>query len=76
MIINTIGGEDVHVNVPKDYTGEDVTAENFLKVLRGEEMSVGSGKTLKSTERDNVFIYYSDHGASGLVAMPNGEYCY
>ena len=32
-------------------------------MLRGEEINEGSGKTLKSTEKDHVFVYFADHGA-------------
>jgi len=31
---------------------------------------------LESGPNDNVFIYYSDHGATGLVAMPTGDPLY
>ena len=44
-----------------DYTGEDVTAENFLAVLKGDKGAVegkGSGKVLDSGPNDdgNYFI--------------------
>jgi len=32
---------------------------------------VGSGKTLTSTENDNVFLAFFDHGATGLIAFPS-----
>jgi legumain len=32
-VINIPGGDDVYRNVPKDYTGEDVSAKVFLSVL-------------------------------------------
>ena len=52
----------------------DVTPKNFLKILRGENMTgTGSGKTLKSTKDDHVFVYFADHGAPGLIAFPDGE---
>lgn len=76
-IINHPDGDDVYAGVPKDYTGNDVTAQNFLDILTGAAMSGrGSGKTLASTGDDKVFIYYADHGATGLVAMPTGSYLY
>lgn len=76
-IINHPDGKDVYAGVPKDYTGKEVTATNFLNILQGKDMSsVGSGKTLKSTSNDKVFVYYADHGATGLVAMPSGPYLY
>ena len=31
---------------------------------------------LLSFSNDNVFIYFTDHGAPGLIAMPNGEPLY
>ncbi|PNI97619.1 LGMN isoform 18, partial [Pan troglodytes] len=35
IVINRPNGTDVYQGVPKDYTGEDVTPQNFLAVLRG-----------------------------------------
>ena len=34
-------------------------------------MNYGSGKTLQSGPNDHVFLYFSDHGAKGLVAFPD-----
>ena len=69
VIINHPDGPDVYHDVPKDYTGRNVNSVNFLKVLQGEEMSVGSGKTVKSGPNDHVFVFYSDHGSPGLVSF-------
>jgi len=63
---------NVYEGVPKDYTGNDCNLKNFLAVMKGEETSTG-GKTLKSDKNSNVFIYYDDHGGSGIIAMPTGE---
>jgi legumain len=71
-IINTPGGEDVYAGVPKDYTGRLVTAENFLKIISGDTMTVGSGKSLKTTAEDNVFIFFDDHGSEGALCFPTG----
>ncbi|KAL1197725.1 Vacuolar-processing enzyme delta-isozyme [Cardamine amara subsp. amara] len=75
VLINKPDGEDVYQGVPKDYTGKAVNVENFFNVLLGNESGVtgGSGKFLKSGPNDNVFIYYADHGAPGLIVMPDGE---
>ncbi|UJR14720.1 hypothetical protein I4U23_001713 [Adineta vaga] len=46
-----------------------------MHVLLGEKDAlngVGSGKVLESGPDDNVFIYFTDHGAVGLVAFPHG----
>ncbi len=31
---------------------------------------------IASQPGDNVFVFFSDHGAAGLVAMPSGPYLY
>ncbi|XP_078480692.1 legumain-like [Lampetra planeri] len=75
IVINRPNGTDVYKGVPRDYTGEDVTPENFLAVLKGDSSSVkgGSGKVLKSGPNDHVFVYFTDHGAPGILAFPDDE---
>ncbi|XP_004699142.1 legumain [Echinops telfairi] len=76
VVVNRPNGSDVYKGVLKDYTGEDVTPEIFLAVLRGDAEAVkgkGSGKVLKSGPRDHVFVYFTDHGAPGLLAFPNDD---
>lgn len=76
IVINRPNGSDVYAGVPKDYTGEDVTPQNFLAVLRGDAEAVkgvGSGKVLRSGPRDHVFVYFTDHGAAGILVFPNDE---
>jgi legumain len=72
-LYNKPDGPDVYKGVIKDYVKHDVTPKNFLKVLLGEEMTVGSKKTLKSGPNDHVFVFFSDHGATGLIAFPSDE---
>merc|ERR1719516_531892 len=71
IIINHPNGSDVYHGVPKDYVNASVCPEIFLQVLKGEKIdtSFGSGKTLNSGPRDNIFVYFADHGAKGLVAF-------
>lgn len=40
-------------------------------MLLGNESGVtgGSGKVVKSGPNDNIFIYYADHGAPGLLGF-------
>ncbi|GAB4857040.1 hypothetical protein Ancab_014951 [Ancistrocladus abbreviatus] len=73
VIINHPQGADVYAGVPKDYTGEHVTAENLYAVLIGDKSAVkgGSGKVIASQPNDRIFIYYSDHGGPGVLGMPN-----
>merc|ERR1712054_373670 len=59
-------GVDVYEGCNIDYKGADVTPQNFMDVLTGK----ASGKKLESTSEDNVFIFFSDHGAPGLIAFP------
>lgn len=69
-------GVDVYAGVKIDYKGELVTPENFLNVIQGEKAKLkgkGTGRVLQSKSTDNVFIYFSDHGANGLIAFPSEE---
>merc|ERR1712107_141566 len=63
-----VAGQDVYAGCNIDYKGSDVNPQNFLAVLTG----TASGKNLKSTSADNVFVFFSDHGAAGLIAFPRG----
>ena len=72
-VFNAPNGQDVYNGVEIDYRGEDVTPQNFISVITGDKDAVsgiGSGRVLESTRDDNVFIYFSDHGADGLIAFP------
>ncbi|KAL0446143.1 UNVERIFIED_CONTAM: Vacuolar-processing enzyme [Sesamum latifolium] len=71
VIINHPTGGDVYAGVPKDYTGEQVTAENLYAVILGDKSAVkgGSGKVVDSKPNDRIFIYYSDHGGPGVLGF-------
>ncbi|KAJ0736439.1 putative legumain protein [Helianthus annuus] len=75
-IIHHPEGGDVYAGVPKDYTGDAVTADNFFAVILGDKSSVkgGSGKVIDSKPDDRIFLYYTDHGAAGLLGMPEKPY--
>jgi len=74
VLYNEEGGKgpNVYIGVPHDYTHDLVTLANFQKILLGEEMTVGSGKTLKSGPEDNVLVYYCDHGGYNSLPFPTG----
>ncbi|KAL8515777.1 hypothetical protein ACS0TY_014464 [Phlomoides rotata] len=78
VLINHPSGVDVYAGVPKDYTGEQVTASNFYAVILGDKNSLkgGSGKVVDSKPGDRIFIFYSDHGGPGVLGMPNRPYVY
>jgi legumain len=60
--------------VPKDYINTDVTPEMLLKVLQGDHTLEAEGrKVVKSGPNDHIFLYFSDHGAPGLIAFPSDE---
>jgi len=77
QVFNHPDGDDVYAGVKIDYKGEEVNPENFLGVITGDESRVTAQtvKVLKTTEEDNVFIYFTDHGSVGLIAFPD-EYLY
>lgn len=73
----TLAGTDVYAGCNASYTGNDVSAANFLAVLTGNASSVPPGKpVLRSGPHDEVFVYFADHGASGFVVMPTGDFVY
>ncbi|KER19601.1 hypothetical protein T265_11673 [Opisthorchis viverrini] len=66
--------EDVYNGVVIDYRGKDVTPSNFLKVLKGDDkLEANKKKVLKSGPNDNVFIFFSGHGATSLIAFQEKE---
>ncbi|CAA0824251.1 Vacuolar-processing enzyme gamma-isozyme [Striga hermonthica] len=78
VIINNPSGHDVYHGVPKDYVGDEVTANNFYAVLLGNKTALtgGSGKVVDSSPNDRIFVYYTDHGGPGILGMPTGPYIY
>ncbi|BBG98681.1 Vacuolar-processing enzyme gamma-isozyme [Prunus dulcis] len=58
VIINKPKGHDVYKGVPKDYTGDDVNADNLYAVILGNKstLSGGSGKVLRSVQM-TIFSY-------------------
>ncbi|CAG2179224.1 unnamed protein product, partial [Oppiella nova] len=72
-VINLPGGPDVYKGVPKTYTKADVTPENFLAALSGDEKLEKSGKkVVKSGPNDRIFVFLQDHGGKQTVMFPNG----
>ena len=80
-VFNHPDGEDVYAGVVIDYFGKDVTPENFVAALTGDADAITikdertTGKVLKSTSEDNVYLFYSDHGSDNLVSFPS-KYLY
>ncbi|KAK4770385.1 hypothetical protein SAY87_030917 [Trapa incisa] len=78
VIINHPQGDDVYHGVPKDYTGKNVTTNNFFAAILGNKsvLTGGNGKVVDSGPNDHIFIYYSDHGGPGVLGMPAGPFLY
>ena len=77
-LFNSPDSPDYYPKCVIDYTGLEVTPQNYLNVLKGDSTAmkgIGSGRVLKATKNDSVFFFYSDHGGMGLVAFP-GSYLY
>jgi len=74
-IFNSPAKKDVYAGVKIDYTGQSVNPKNFLAVITGDKSGAhgGNGRVLESGANDHVFIYFADHGATGILAFPNGE---
>eukprot|EP00904_Undaria_pinnatifida_P002344 jgi/Undpi1/1210/HiC_scaffold_107.g14124.m1 len=71
-----VAGYDVNDGCKLCYTGEDVTAENLLAVLKGDGKTTEGKPVLESTKDDRVFVYFASHGGLGLVTMPVGDPVY
>ena len=70
-IFNSPYGDNVYDSEIIDYRGADsLTAENFMAVMMGDKTAAGGGKVLRSTIEDNVFVFFVDHGAPGILAFP------
>ncbi|KER20034.1 hypothetical protein T265_11326 [Opisthorchis viverrini] len=73
QVFNDYEHEDVYKGVVIDYRGQDVNPDIFAKVLKGDKKLEKEGKKiLKSGPDDNVFIYYTGHGASQAISFPSG----
>nr|CDJ97610.1 Peptidase C13 domain containing protein [Haemonchus contortus] len=72
-LFNSPNGPDVYAGLKIDYKGDSVTPENFLAVLRGDRDAVkgGNGRVIQSSKCDRIFVFFVDHGSTGLVAFPN-----
>jgi len=66
-------GVDVYQNCKKDYTGAAVTPEMFIAVMTGDDSKTGGRPVLRSTAQDRVFIFFTDHGGTGIIAFPDGS---
>jgi legumain len=66
-------GVDVYAGCKKDYTGAAVTPDMFVAVMTGDASKTGGRPVLKSGPTDRVFIFFTDHGGTGIIAFPDGS---
>lgn len=58
----------------QDYTGNAVSTENSLNVLLWNKIALSgqpTGKAIDSGPDDTIFVYYSNHGAEGVLYIPD-----
>ncbi|CAG2172404.1 unnamed protein product, partial [Oppiella nova] len=72
VVVNEPNGPDVYKGVPKELsiTGDEITPERFLRVLRGDNSS--GSLVINSGPNDHIFVYLIDHGSDDIVEFPNG----
>ena len=69
-IFNDPKGDNVYDPDALDYRADQLNAETFMAVMMGDKTAAGGGKVLRSTIEDNVFLFFVDHGAPGILAFP------
>ena len=72
-IFNEPSGDNVYDPDSIDYSGDQVNSETFMAVMMGDKKGAGGGKVLRSTIEDNVFLFFVDHGAPGILAFPGPD---
>ena len=72
-IFNEPTGDNVYDADSIDYSGDQVNAETFMAVMMGDKKAAGGGKVLRSGIEDNVFLFFVDHGAPGILAFPGPD---
>ncbi|VDN40879.1 unnamed protein product [Gongylonema pulchrum] len=75
QVFNRPFGPNVYPGVIIDYKGDDVTPSNVIAILTGNSSAVkgGNGRVVESTAEDNIFVYFADHGATGIIAVIDDE---
>jgi len=74
-LYNHPDGENVYDADAVTYKTHSVSPNNFLEVLYGDALDVEFRPVLRSDENSKVFVFFSDHGAPGLLAFPS-DYLY
>ena len=75
-IYNRPDGPNVYEGVIIDYSDNNVNPEIYLSVLKGDTQNGKLTKVLNSTENDNIFLFFSDHGVAGAIVFPDSNFLY
>mmetsp|Transcript_15572 Transcript_15572/g.24208 ORF Transcript_15572/g.24208 Transcript_15572/m.24208 type:complete len:342 (-) Transcript_15572:355-1380(-) len=66
--------DDLFVDVDIDYKADDVTVENFVRVLTGKHLpGEANKKKLNSHANGNVLVYMAGHGGDGFIKFQDQE---
>ncbi len=76
QVFNRPDGPDVYEGVSIDYSDYNVNPENYLSILKGDNRNGKLRKVLNSTENDNIFLYFVDHGIAGAIVFPDNKFLY
>jgi legumain len=72
-LYNAPSGQDVRETCRVDYRGPQVTVQNFMHTILRQNVFRSTEKFLNSQAGDNVFMYFVDHGSTGMLLFPSGE---
>ncbi len=70
-VYHVVGGKNLREGAVIDYSGSEVTEENFNNVLLGNK-TPDTDIVLETDESSNVLLYIVDHGGSGYIPFSNG----
>lgn len=76
QVFNRPDGPDVYEGVTIDYYDYNVNPETYISVLKGDNKNGSLRKVLNSTENDNIFLYFVDHGIAGAIVFPDNKFLY
>jgi len=79
-LFNSHDERDWYEGCNMDYTTVDVTAQNFMAIMKGDESllnlskdSNATRKVLQGNDQSKVFLAFFDHGAPGQLMFPDSE---
>jgi len=68
-----VGGENLRERAIVDYSGPEVSVQNFRNALLGN-ITAEIGDVLYTNENSNILLYVAGHGGDGLIAFDYGGF--